>query len=115
MNWFITATTSMFAFSITFLLLRVIANMKIKAELALLYYFAISALALFVYSYSNKSQISVNKIVFLLILATAIFGVIGNILLYKSIGSSPNPGYTLAVVGINTVVVTIVSIFIFKI
>jgi drug/metabolite transporter (DMT)-like permease len=114
MEWFITAFISMLAFSVAFLLFRIISDLKVKSELAFLYYFAISALFLFFYLYFNKMSLSVNKIQFLFIFVAAIFGVIGNVLLYNSLGSSPNPGYTLAVVGVNALVVTVASVFIFK-
>ncbi len=114
MGWFITALVSMLAFSVVFLLFKIISDLKVRGELALLYHFGISAIFLFFYLYFNKTPLSVNRIQIMFILVAAIFGVIGNILLYNSLGSSSNPGYTLAVVGVNTLVVTIASVFIFK-
>ena len=114
MEWFTTALVSMLAFSVLFLLYRKIADLGIKSEVAFLYYFIFSAIFLLIYLLITKNPLGISKIPLIFILIAALVGVMGNVLLYISLGNVPNPGYTLAIVGLNALVVAIASIFIFK-
>ncbi len=114
MSWFIIAFVSMLAFSVVFLLYRKIADLGVSSELLFLYYFGISTIVLFFYLYFNKIPLTVSKNAFVFILIAALLGVIANVLLVNSMKIALNPGYTLAIVAVNTLVVVIASIFVFK-
>ena len=114
MNWFTLAFIAMIAFSAVFLLYRKIADLGVRSELLFLYYFGISTVALFFYLYLNKLPLTVTNHALIFIVIAALVGVIANVLLVNSMKISPNPGYTMAIVGVNTLLVAIASIFIFK-
>jgi uncharacterized membrane protein len=114
MSWFIYAIIAMFAFSVNFLLIKKILNLGIRSEIVLMYIFGISALVILIFSVSTKTTINITGYIFLFILLAAIFAIIGNVFLFKSIGISPNPGYALAVSGVHILLVAIASVFIFK-
>ena len=114
MGWFIYAIIAMVALTINFLLIKKILNLGIRSEIVLIYIFGISAIIILIYSVSTKASINISRYVFLFILLAAIFAIIGNFFLFKSMGISPNPGYALAVSGVHILLVAIASIFIFK-
>jgi len=64
--------------------------------------------------FSTKISLSLTKQALILIFIAGVFGVVGNVFLLKSIESSLNPGYSLAVSGVHILLVTIASIFLFK-
>lgn len=114
MAWFLTAFVAMLVFSVVFMLFKKTADAGVRGELALLYYFGICTIALLFYLSFKGYSLNVSRNVFIVIFIATVLGVVGNVLLYNSLGSSPNPGYALAIIGANTLVVAVASIFIFK-
>ena len=114
MNWFIYAIIAMIAFTIGFLLIKKLSLLGVKSQIVLMYVFAFSALIALIYSLVIKDSIKINNSVLILIILAAIITFIGNFFLYESLGSSPNPGYSLAVSGGHILLVAIASIFIFQ-
>ena len=104
MNWFTLALITMLIFSVVFILYRKIGELGVSSELMFVYYFGISTIILLFYFFYNKIPLTVSKVAFSWILIAAIIGVIGNVLLSNSLRVAPNPGYALAVIGLNTLV-----------
>ena len=113
MGWFIFALIAMVSFTVTFLLIRRIGDLGVKSEVILVYYFAIAAILLLVYTVSSNFSLSISKTALILLFVVGFFGVLGNIFLVHSLLSSPNPGYSLAISGVHILLVAIVSVFIF--
>lgn len=114
MDWFWIAFIAMLAFSVVFILTRKIADMGVKSEVLFIYYFGLSTIILGFYLFYNKIPLQISTSAFWIIFVMAILGVIGNVLMFNSIKIAVNPGYTLAIIGANTLVVALASIFIFK-
>jgi drug/metabolite transporter (DMT)-like permease len=113
-EWLVTALLSMLAFSGVFLLYKKVGDLGVSSEALFLYYFAVSAIILFLYMYFNKMPLGVSTTAVALLLGSALLGVVGNILMLNAMKGSTNPGYALAVVGANTLLVAVASVFIFK-
>lgn len=114
MGWFLIAFISMLLFSIVFTLYKKIADLGIRSELLFFYYFIISTIVLLFYLFFNTISFHISKTGFLLILIAALLGITGNALIVYSMKIAPNPGYSLAVLGFNTVFVALASVFIFR-
>jgi len=114
MEWFLLAIVALVGFTGLFLLIRKITDLGVRSDVLLLYYFGLAALILLIYTVFMKTNLGITKYAFLLLLVTAILGVVANIFLVQSIKISPNPGYALAVSGVHILLVAFASIFIFK-
>jgi len=114
MNWFIYALFGMLALSAMFLLFRKLGNMGANSFTIIIFEFLIASIILVGYASAAKVNIipTGNNIWYLLI-AIGLLGAIGNILLTQSIINAPNPGYALAIVNANVVLVTIGAFFLF--
>lgn len=113
MNWFLLGLLAMIGFTVTFLLVRKIADLGLKSEVFLFYYFAIAAIVMLVYAGSKHFDLTLTRSLFILLLICAVFGALANVFLVKAISTSPNPGYALAVSGIHILLVAVASLFLF--
>jgi len=113
MGWVSLAVLAMVSLSVMFLLYRKLGELGVRSEVVLMYYFGISAAMLLIQLLKTNVPLEVSQYQLGLLIASAIAGVAGNIFILDSMNIAPNPGYTLAIVGLNTVLVAIASIFIF--
>lgn len=101
--------------SAMFLAFKKLGNLGANSYTILIFEFVIAAVILTSFAVLAKTNIMPsNNTIWLLLLAVGIFGAIGNILLTQGIISAPNPGYALAIVNANVVLVSIASFFLFK-
>lgn len=115
MDWFILSLLGMISLSGMFVAFRKLSDLGANSYTILIFEFLIAAILLTAYSVFTKTSIipSDNNIWYLLLLV-GILGAVGNLLLVQGIASAPNPGYALAVVNANVILVTIAAFFLFK-
>jgi len=114
MEWFAYALISLIGFGILFTLIKYGLNKGITSEGMLFYQFLFTALIIGAFLlFSSKNAFSINKIQFLILIIIGIISVIANLFLFKAMSISTNPGYVLAITNLNTLLVLIVSFFVF--
>jgi len=114
MGWFLYATIAMISFTVMFLAFIKIGKLGLRSEVTFMYYGLIAGILVLSYSLSSKMPLSVTKTLLVFLIIAAVFGAIGNIFLFKSMGIAPNPGYSVAVSGVHVMLVAVASIFIFN-
>lgn len=115
MKWLLYAFLAIIFFSIMILLFKKVTLMGISSAVLLLFV-SIFLTAFFVIHLmvTNTPTTNLNNKVLLIILIAAFFSYLGNFFYVKSIGLAPNPGYSVAINGLQAVVITILSIFLFQ-
>ena len=114
MNWFWYAIVSMVFLSIMFLFITKATKFGVRPELVYVFQ-SVFAIGLgLLYLFASKISISLPKGIWVFLILAGIFAVIGNFLMFKSISIAPNPGYAIAVISADALLVAIASIFIFK-
>lgn len=104
----------MICLSAMFLVFKKLGNLGANEYTIITFYFFIAAAMLTVYSFVSKTDIlPKNNMIWYLLILTAVLGAAGNIMLVKGLSSAPNPGYALAIVNANVILVTIGAFFLF--
>jgi len=114
MNWFILALIAMISFTILFLILKKIADFGINSAVIYFYTSILAALVALIYIFGSNLRLNVNTYSLFLLIIVGIIAFIGNVFLIESLKVAPNPGYSLAVIAMNNVLVAIISVFVFK-
>lgn len=112
--WIILAIIATFFTSILIIGIKYATTKNIDPAFILLISFSITALCALLHIITDKINIKFNWKIILILIICGIFSYIGNLLLAKSIKLAPNPGYSLAILSTNIVIITIFSYFIFK-
>jgi|SRR5215467_10312610 len=104
------AVTAMACFAVMQLIFAALSRRGTNVTIVLLYVFAIGALFYLLHArVSRASLLQPPRTVALLTLAAAL-SYIGNWLLVRAVATAPNPGYPIAISGLQAAVVTLVSV-----
>lgn len=114
LNWFTLALSSAFLMTIVVLIVKRGLNEGISSWTWLMYYYAFASILIGVYLFSTKGSTKVSGFLLGLLVVAAILGILGNVASTQSIKLAPNPGYAMAIVGSQTLLILIASIFLFK-
>jgi drug/metabolite transporter (DMT)-like permease len=114
MSWILFAFGAMIFLTLMFLLEKKVLTLGVGSGQLLFYINLVVAVMVFIFLLSTKESIKINFWMFALIALIGLFAFLGNYLLLKSINVSPNPGFSLAIAGVHVLLVTIISIFLFK-
>lgn len=112
MNWFLLALASTFFLAGMMVFFR-FASPQVDSATGLFYVLVVAAVALLAFLVFSGKPLAVSQNVFLILLAAGLFSAVGNVFLFSSIASSPNPGYADAVAASRIVLLSIASIFLF--
>jgi len=113
MNWFIYAIFGMLAFSAMLIIFKQLSIMGLKPALILVFVFGFGMLLYLAHLIITKSPLNVNINVIILLGIAAFLSYIGNFFYVAAIDLAPNPGFAIAIVGFQAVLVTIASVFLF--
>lgn len=113
MNWFIYAIFGMLAFSAMLLIFKQLSIMGLKPALILVFVFGFGMLLYLAHLLITKSQLNVSTNMIILLGIAAFLSYLGNFLYVSAIELAPNPGFAIAVVGFQAVLVTVASVFLF--
>ncbi|GEM_PF-2787973 len=114
MNWFILASLSMVCFTIIYLLTKKLTTSNLSSTVIYAYPSLIIAIMLVIYLSLTNNFTPITGGQIWIIVIISVLAIAGNIFLTQSIRSSPNPGYSLAISGLDIVLVTLISITLFK-
>jgi len=108
MEWYMLAIFGMLFLGGCFLLFKVAGNLGANSYAIIFFEFVIASAIILVYSfYAKINIIPTGNAIWYVLIAIGILGAIGNIMVTKSIITAPNPGYALAIINANVLVVTI--------
>jgi len=113
-NWFILSLLAAFAFGGMTLLFRIATDKGISPVLGLFYIILVATILLGVYNFSVEKSFVTSKNIIIILIIAGVFSFIGNTLLFKALGSAPNPGYAEAVGSLRILLITFISILIFS-
>ena len=114
MNWLMQSLIGMFLFAAMILIFKKLTIEKLQAEVILLFLFGFAFIFYLTQVIITKTPVKVNTFLITLLLLTAIFSYIANLLEVKSINTAPNPAFVTAIFGLHTILVVIGSYFIFN-
>jgi len=106
MNWIVLAILLFVISTVMYLTFRKLSLLQTKSEIQNLTLFLPSAVILFVYNLLNKFNLTLNFREIITVFLGSLFIWAGNVMLLKSIKSSPNPGYTV-LIGKSYVILTV--------
>lgn len=116
MGWFGKSAVAAVLFIIPFISVGFFnRNFGLKPEVILVWYGVGLAVGCFGWTLAlktvNLSELSPSWPLFVAAIIGALFSALPNILLYQSLAIAPNPGLTMAVINVSTVLVFFVSLF----
>ncbi len=114
MSWLLYAVVAMVSFAAMFLVSRRVLDTGVTSQAFTFYIFLLVTLMLFAYVLATKTSLSLTKYAVIFLIAAAVFSAVGNVVFFQAIKLAPNPGYAVAIMSTNALLVTIASIFLFK-
>ena len=114
MNWFWYAVIGMVLLSVMFLFITKVNKLGVRSELVYVLPSIFAVLFGLIYIFSVKIPFVVPKSAWIFIVLAGLFALLGNLLMFKSLSLAPNPGYSLAIISADVVLVAVASVFIFK-
>jgi uncharacterized membrane protein len=111
--WMLYSVLTALSFTGMFLLFKRVSLEGTSTVAYLTWIFLFSSLFFFLHIGVTKESIRLSVTTILLILAAGVLSYVGNILQFKAIAAAPNPGYPLAIVSSQAVLMTIASIYFF--
>ena len=113
-TWYYFAIIAAVFFGLMVVLIKVMITKGIGSELLTAYFFTITSIMLWVYILLTHKVAIPNQSVLILLIISSAIAVIANLLGFKAIGLSSNPGYYRAIDSIGIIVAFIISIFVFN-
>lgn len=107
-HWY--ALTAMACFASMQLLFTQLSRMGVGPPVILLFVFAFGAVFYLLHVQMTGTPLRVTNTAVLLILLTAALAYVGNLCNVRALAAAPNPGYAVAIVGLQAAVVTLTSV-----
>lgn len=114
MPWILYSIIAMISLAFLVLAVKKASDLGTSAKIINLYIFGIVFMGFLVWNLASGEKLIVNKTALIFLIIASIFSLIANFLMFSVIGSSPNPGYVTAIIGLHGVIVLITSIFLFN-
>jgi drug/metabolite transporter (DMT)-like permease len=111
--WFIFAAIAVFCFAGMQLLMKQLSNMGLLAPVILAVMFATSGLLYWSHVAVTRSPLHITPRALVLMIVAGALSYAGNLYMLRSIGIAPNPGYTVAITGLQAVPVVVAAVFLF--
>lgn len=111
--WIFYATFAMLCFAGMQLLFKQLTRMGLVSPVILAFVFGAGTLLYLAHLAVTRPAVAVSPRVLAMLGAAALFSYGGNLYMVRALGEAPNPGYAMAIVGVQAVVVTVASIVLF--
>jgi drug/metabolite transporter (DMT)-like permease len=108
--WALYATFAMFCFAGMQLLFKQLTRMGLASPVILVFVFGFGALLYLAHVGIAQAPLAVGGRAAGLLGAAAVCSYAGNLYMVRALGQAPNPGYAMAIVGLQALVVTVASI-----
>ena len=111
--WIFYAMFAMLCFAGMQLLFKQLTQLGLSSPLILVFVFAFGSLLYLAHLSIVRAPLAVSGRALTLLAAASAFSYGGNLYMIRAIGQAPNPGYAMAVIGLQALVVTVASILLF--
>ena len=114
MNWFIQSLIGMLLFAGMILIFKKLTLENLKAEVILLFLFGFAFLFYLTQVIVTKTSFKLNAFLVILLILTAIFSYVGNLIEVRAIAVAPNPAFVTAIFSLHIILVAIGSYFLYN-
>ncbi|HJZ76148.1 MAG TPA: EamA family transporter [Vicinamibacterales bacterium] len=104
------ALAAMSCFAVMQLFFAALVRRGIDVAAVLLYVFGVGALLYLLHVRTTRAAVPYAPRELAMLVAAAVLSYVGNWLLVRAVGAAPNPGYPVAISGLQAAVVTVVSV-----
>lgn len=111
--WILYATSAMLCFAGMQLLFKQLTRMGLSSPLILVFIFAFGSIFYFAHLAVVRAPLAVSTRALGLLAVASVFSYGGNLYMVRALDQAPNPGYAMAVIGLQALVVTLASIVLF--
>ena len=111
--WIVYATFAMLCFAGMQLLFKQLTRLGLTSPVILAFVFGAGTLLYLAHIAVTRPPVLVSPRAIAMLGAASIFSYAGNLYMVRALGEAPNPGYAMAIVGVQAVVVTVASIILF--
>ena len=111
--WSLYAFIAMACFAGMQLLFKQLTRAGLSAPAILLFVFAVGALLFLVHVVFFRTPLHISTSAAISLVLAGVLGYVGNLWAVRAIGVAPNPGYALAIIGMQALVVTTAAIVLF--
>lgn len=111
--WIFYATFAMLCFAGMQLIFKELTRMGLSSPVILVFLFSICSVFFLAHVAVTRAPLGVSARALWLLGAASVFSYGGNLYMVRAIGQAPNPGYAMAIVGLQALVVTFASILLF--
>ena len=111
--WIIYSLCAALSFSGIFVIFKALELRSVSTFVSLAWVFIVAALLYVGHNAYTKESLKVSGTVLYLVLAAGVLSYIGNAFQFRATALAPNPGYAIAVVSVQVVLVTVLSLFLF--
>ena len=114
MNWFIQSLIGMLLFAGMILIFKKLTLENLKAEVILLFLFGFAFLFYLTQVIVTKTSFKLNAFLVILLILTAIFSYVANLIEVRAIAVAPNPAFVTAIFSLHIILVAIGSYFLYN-
>ena len=111
--WIFYAMLAMLCFAGMQLLFKQLTRLGLTSPVILTFVFGAGALLFLTHIAVVRPPVPLSPRAVAMLGAASVFSYVGNLYMVRALGEAPNPGYAMAIVGVQAVVVTIASIALF--
>jgi uncharacterized membrane protein len=113
-SWFILSLAATFSFTGMTLLFRMVTEKGIPALLGLSGIVLVSTPLIVGYTFLTQKSFNLPTNIMIILVIAGVFSFLGNIFLFRALGTAPNPGYPGAVEALKIILITFISFFLFN-
>ena len=114
MKWFQYSLLAAFFLALVALTAKYVLNKGVKVPVLLFYALFSGTIIAAAYLFFTKQPLKLEALPLAVIIALIAFSLIGNYFYFTAVSVAPNPGYVTAVLGMETGIVALASILLFK-
>ena len=114
MNWVIQSLIGMLLFAGMILIFKKLTLENLKAEVILLFLFGFAFLFYLIQVIVTKTSFKLNAFLVILLILTAVFSYIANLIEVRAINVAPNPAFVTAIFSLHIILVAIGSYFLYN-
>ena len=111
--WYLYAIAAMVCLSIMILVFTRLRFLGITPPVILIFVFGFGFLFYAIQLFATKETIILKSQYIVLLLICALCSYVGNLLYVKTLDIAPNPGYVVAIIGSQALIISIASVFLF--
>lgn len=113
-NWVLSAIFAALSFTFMILIYKKLLLLNINQNILNLFIFGFVFIGFGIVLVSTKTPVKITFFMLILLIIAAVFSLLGNYFQVKAVSNAPNPGYAITLQSTSLILITILSIFLFK-